>query len=158
MLDLKATPRNSVLIASVAILLLLLSYQSWRPAQLIATGSSELGIKDLILKVKKELAETERDRPINEAALFKLRDFELEVNFIVKTRHAASGKVDYEVVAVGADTEIGTERIQRIKLRMDAHIQEPGSQPPLPWPPASNTGKEVTIGPTPPAADGGNKP
>ncbi len=80
-----------------------------------------LGIRELIRTVKLELQETEEQGRTNkEAALFQLKDFDLEINFIVHSHSKGKAGVDYHFVAVGAETEVGLEEIQKIKLHMIA--------------------------------------
>lgn len=79
----------------------------------VAPGQS-LEVKDLIRKVKEELyaAEVEMHER-KELPLFELKEFEMEVNFVVRT----AGEVRAEVVGVGSNVELGTEKIQKLKLR-----------------------------------------
>lgn len=80
-----------------------------------------LGIRELIRTVKLELQETEQQGRANkEAALFELKDFDLEISFIVHSHSKGTAGVEYHFVAVGAETQVGLEKVQKIKLHMTA--------------------------------------
>ncbi|KPK91870.1 MAG: hypothetical protein AMJ94_06240 [Deltaproteobacteria bacterium SM23_61] len=82
-------------------------------------ASGGLGVKELIQKVKSELIATEIERrSSNEAALFEIKDFDLEIKFTVNTSRTVSGKIDYKVVVVGGDKKLSSEEVQTIKLHM----------------------------------------
>jgi hypothetical protein len=61
-----------------------------------------LGIAELINKVKADLMTTEKD---GSAPMFKVKNFDLEINFVVKSRKKAQGGVEYKVVSVSGETE-----------------------------------------------------
>jgi hypothetical protein len=80
-----------------------------------------LGIKDLIRKVKMELYESDMERKENlEEPLFELKDFDLEIAFIVKTQTRRKGKVGYNLITLDSEMQTGTENVQKIKLHMTA--------------------------------------
>lgn len=76
-----------------------------------------LDIKNLIRKVKQELGEAEAEAIANnELPLFKLEEFEMEINYVIR----ASGGLKAEVVSVGGSSEVGTEKVQKLRLRWSA--------------------------------------
>ncbi|MFX0137178.1 MAG: trypco2 family protein [Candidatus Hodarchaeota archaeon] len=80
-----------------------------------------LGIKDLVRRVKQELYEAEEEmRKNHEIPLFELKDFDLEISFMVQAQSTQKGKVEYHFVAVDNEIQTGSERIQKIKLHMIA--------------------------------------
>lgn len=118
--------------------------------------SKGLGIEDLIRRVKSELADAEAKRiRNNEAALFELKEFELEIGFVVQERTTAGGKIDYQVVSVDTGTEVGNERVQRIRLRWTTGgpVQQSARASPLPLR-DSDDGSVVIHGSAPPAKEG----
>lgn len=92
--------------------------------RLAQPGSPEaegLQLKTLIRQVKKELQEADQEAlDNNEAALFELKEFDLDVNIL------ASGKTihDAKVVTVGSNVEVGRERVQHIHLVWTAAREE----------------------------------
>jgi len=109
-----------------------------------------LGITDLIRKVKQELAAAdEQARQNREAALFQMKDFDLELSFMVQARSVTHGKVNYELVAVDSETQTGSERVQKIRLHMTTvtpeHHVEAARAP-------SPDSRPRVIGPVPPPA------
>jgi hypothetical protein len=76
-----------------------------------------LGVAELINRVKAELMLTEKD---GSAPMFKVKNFDLEINFIVKSRQKAQGGFEYKVITVGGETEASNEKVQKITLRMAA--------------------------------------
>lgn len=110
-----------------------------------------MGIKDLLSRVKSELYEAEKERiDKQELPLFELKDFDLEINFVVQKSSKIGGGVVLHVIEVDSEIQTGSERIQKIKLHMTAippqiYEQEP-SKSPIPVEP-----KDSTIhGPVPP--------
>lgn len=93
-----------------------------RAAQLGKLSVDEpLDLDKLIRKVKEELAASEQERVTNrEAALFELKQFDLEISFVMRARSVGSGKVEYVPVVVSNELELGSERVQRITLHMNA--------------------------------------
>lgn len=80
-----------------------------------------LGIKDLVRRVKQELYEAEEEmRKNQEIPLFELKDFDLEISFMVQAQSTQKGKIEYHFVAVDNEIQTGSERIQKIKLHMIA--------------------------------------
>lgn len=92
-----------------------------------------LGVQDLIEKVKEELIKTEEKR-INakQAPLFELKDFELEINFVITASEKEAGSFEFKAVTLNSETETTTEKTQKIILRMSAvqpQIQQEKASP-----------------------------
>jgi hypothetical protein len=80
-----------------------------------------LEIESLIRNVKSELIKADSERIAkNEGALFKLRDFEMEISFTVRKVNRAGTKFDYKFVTVEGGTETGNEKVQKLILHWDA--------------------------------------
>lgn len=80
-----------------------------------------LGIKDLVRSVKRELEEADLERLENdEAPLFKLDRFELEINFVVNNRSKTGASIAPQFIVVDKETEVSTQRIQKIRIQMQA--------------------------------------
>jgi hypothetical protein len=91
-----------------------------RPHTFNAIEPERLGIEDLTRKVKAELQQLEFDRITkNEETLFRLKDFDLEVSFIIKASQKQKGEVKTEVVVVGAEQEHSREAVHKITLHME---------------------------------------
>jgi hypothetical protein len=86
-----------------------------------------LGVAELIKGVKADLMLTERD---SSARMFKVKSFDLEINFVVKSRQKAQGGVDYKVVTAGGESELSNERVQKIILHMEALETKANQQDP----------------------------
>lgn len=81
-------------------------------------STPELRISSIIRKVKEELVAADSARiAANEAALFSLRDFELDLSFVV--RRTAEAKAGYELIALEANAGVETQQVQRIHLRWE---------------------------------------
>jgi hypothetical protein len=121
------SPKLDLILASGIIVLLVLLIYSYRKQNLAEKDTSaRLGVKELIEKVKSELVATEKKRiESNEAPLFLLKDFELEINFVVKEGTTQKGDVDFKVVTVGGTSDYTTEQTQKIKLVMTAVPPQP---------------------------------
>ena len=148
-------PVVAVVALSVLAILVLYSNQLTNVREFGRDQPSGLGIKELIQNVKLELQETERQaREQNQSALFLLKDFDLEVKFVLQARSKGTAGVDYELVAIGSEMELGTERIHTIRLHMEAIQRAEGfttaSQTVMPARPEGT----VTHGRPPPPKEG----
>jgi len=84
-------------------------------------------VKDLIREVKTELVAADREMLKNgEAALFQLRDFEMEIQFVVRR----SGDLHAEVVGVGGGAGASSESVQKLKLHWDVVPSKTVTVPP----------------------------
>ncbi len=106
----------------IILILLAISVYNHRKDGSPDAGKAEgLGVKELIEEVKSELVKSEQSRmAANQASLFELKDFDLEIKFVVNERRTESGKIEYQVVTVGGETTFSSERVQTIKLHMTA--------------------------------------
>ncbi len=99
-------------------------------------------VKDLIREVKAELVAADQEMLKNgEAALFQLKEFEMEIQFVVRR----SGDLRAEVVGVGGGAGASSESIQKLKLHWDVVPPTPGSVPPSENPVEKNA--DTVIGP-----------
>lgn len=74
-------------------------------------------IRDLVRQVKQELSEADSiAQARHELALFELKEFDLDISFVVQSKQTAGGKAGYELLAVESNSEIATARTQRIHL------------------------------------------
>ncbi|MGH9494374.1 MAG: trypco2 family protein, partial [Candidatus Sulfotelmatobacter sp.] len=81
--------------------------------------STPLGIDTLAEKVRSEMENIETWRQSNgKAALFELKDFELEISFVVKRSNKVKGDLEAEVVTVGGESEHSKEATQKVVLHM----------------------------------------
>jgi hypothetical protein len=136
MLNINPLKLDLVLGAVIVLLVAIIIYNHRRIVIHESNKEEGLGVKDLIENVKKELVETEKNRlAANEPALFEIKDFDLEINFVVSTRRTLTGQLEYKVVTVGDETQVSSERVQKITLHMTAippNIQkEKASESPL---------------------------
>jgi Trypsin-co-occurring domain 2 len=120
-----------------------LNKQAMRRAPLGTEKGLEL--QELIVKVKSELVQAERQLiKAGEAPLLALKDVELEINFVVHTKAGAEA----ELVAVSGGMEVGQEKTQRIRISLTPIAKDLQVQPrPKPL---MNGERETVIGPTPP--------
>ncbi len=78
-----------------------------------------LGIIELVSQVKSELEALEQQtRDRKEEFLLELKDFDLEINFIVRANIKNKVGVQYQVVTANMEREFGQERVQTIRLHM----------------------------------------
>ena len=88
--------------------------------KIIPCDTCGIGITDLVRQVKKELLALE-DSMVkhNENALFQLKDFEMEINFVVRENTSAKIQGNYEVVAVEGSKDYSNEKVQKIILHWE---------------------------------------
>jgi hypothetical protein len=107
--------------------------------------SDTLGVADLVRHVKSELQRAAIQGK-NEAPLFKLKDFELEVSFVAEVK--SNGGVQFNVVTAG--TDVRTERTQKLTIKMDAFQPQRANSRPSPGQPHMQKTEVEIIGPPPP--------
>ena len=111
-----------VLLAPVALRLVDLPHtpESQVINDIIPATHQTLGVKDLIRAVKKELAEADQERDeSNEEALFKVEQFELEINFMIGRHSTAGAELNVpEFIVIDKESKVAAERVQKIKLMM----------------------------------------
>ena len=79
---------------------------------------------DLIEQVKSDLESIDEKRiDKNEAPLFSVETFDLEINFVVRESQSGEVRGEYEVVTVGGRSEFSAEKIQKIVLHLKAAEQ-----------------------------------
>ena len=125
---LATNPLRIDLILGVLILILIAAmiYNHTNQSQPDTDRSEGLGVTQLITMVKEELIATEQTRQtLDQAALFELKDFDLEINFVVRNSRSADGKVGPQFLTVEAGMEVSSERVQKIRLHMSAIPSKP---------------------------------
>ena len=109
------------LLAAVIIisLIVIIMYQHLFKEKIITKKSANLGVKELIEQVRNELLSIEKNKidGVN-VNIFQLKDFDLEVKFVVNEKESISGQVEFEMVTVGGESTITNEKVQTIKLHM----------------------------------------
>jgi Trypsin-co-occurring domain 2 len=154
MLNITPMKFDLIIAAIIFLLVALMLFNRWKLATDESGADQGLGVKELIENVKAELIEAEQNRiKSNKAALFETKDFDLEINFVVNTRRKGTGKLEIQVVTIGGETEISSEKIQKIKLHMTAIPPSAGRQPAA-GSPLSQQEDTITYDPQPPAKKG----
>jgi hypothetical protein len=104
--------------------------------------TDDLGINDLIDRVSVALSEREKKRiDENRDALFEVKKFDLEINFVVKKADTHRGGLELKVVTAGAEAQYSSETIQKIMLHMET-IKPEKKVIPLPEGPPPSTSQE----------------
>ncbi len=110
---------KTCIIAVVVCVALALGINHYLINQSFGTESTPLGIDTLAEKVRSELENLETWRQSNgKAALFELKDFDLEVSFVVKKSRKVKGDLEAEVITVGGEAEHSKEATQKVVLHM----------------------------------------
>lgn len=111
---------EDIVLASVILLLaFILFHKYWKsdPASNVTDGT--LGVAELIEKVKSDLEKVDRQRiERDEAALFNVESFDLEINFVVKEGQSTSATGEYKVLTVGGTSQVSSEKVQKIVLHL----------------------------------------
>jgi hypothetical protein len=82
--------------------------------------NSDLGVEDLVNRLRGELEQMEEDRlSSGKPALFQVRNFDLELDFVIKSSQKQHGKIEYEVVTAEMEREFGNERTHKLTLHME---------------------------------------
>lgn len=126
--DISTSKLDFILTIGIIVLLAVMIYNHRRAIPTSKKDSVDLGVQDLIEKVKTELAKTEESRiSKGQIPLLELKDFDLEINFVVTESYKGSGTFGFKVVTLGGQTDVSSEKIQKIKLHMTVaqpHVHE----------------------------------
>jgi Trypsin-co-occurring domain 2 len=119
---------DDIVLGSVILLLgFLLVLRHWKVEQTSNSNNPKLGVADLIEQVKNDLESMDQKRiDKNEAPLFNVETFDLEINFVVRESQSGEVKGEYQVVTVGGRSEFSAEKIQKIVLHLKT--AEPGRE------------------------------
>lgn len=118
----RARLRLDFVLAIIVVVLVPYAFRYFNPLKVDTAGytnSDKLEIQELITKVEHELAQTEEARiKRGDAPVFYLRDFDLEVSFVVRASSGQSGSARFEVLTVDNNIQTGLERVQKLTLHM----------------------------------------
>lgn len=119
--------RGSGLIIIVILLLSVFTVNTVMQQEKMRTNEAKgLEISTMIRNVKHELFKADSLRIAKkEGALFRLKDFQMEISFTVRQVTKAGVNVGYKFVTVEGGSETGNEKIQKLILRWDAIKNEP---------------------------------
>lgn len=115
-----------------------------------ANGGRDLGIEKLIKDVKTDLRNATAG---DDSALFEVKEFDLEISFVVRTDLSQSGAVNYQLVTADTESSIARENVQKLTLRMSAIPPKAGSAP-ASSSPLSPSSDPQQIGAVPPPSIG----
>jgi hypothetical protein len=97
----------------------------------VDTSGPQLGVTTLILHLRDELELLEQQRlKSGKESTFRIKDFDLEVNFVVKVKGNQKNGLNYEIVTAGTGHEFSRERSDKITLHMEILPPEPIFIPP----------------------------
>jgi hypothetical protein len=83
------------------------------------TSQTDIGVGQIIRKLRLELGQLEAERLTNgDAALFRIKDVDVELNFIVKVDQGNKNEIHFDAVTVGADEQGSLERSNKITIHM----------------------------------------
>lgn len=117
-----------LLCGAILILVALLAYKH-RTLPRADVADNGMGIDELVQCVKAELVKADEDtRKLKQAPTFRVSGFDLELNFVVKNRNTVKGGLQTELIAVGSEAEVASEKVQKITLHMLPLEPENGSQ------------------------------
>jgi|SRR5215472_4571056 len=118
-------------------------------------SEKEYGIETIINEVKSELVRADlQTRRSGQSPLFKLGGFDLEINFVIRSKEVSKGEFKPELVAVSMESEASREKTQKITLHLTPLPTEGLSVPAASEPnPKETESPTVVHGQTPPARD-----
>jgi hypothetical protein len=100
-------------------LVLVLIYNHLKVRIGAAETPHEAEIHEIIETVRAELKQADDERiKKNEPALFEVKTFDLEINFLAKSAETQSGGLKTELVAISGGSEVSSERVQKITLHL----------------------------------------
>lgn len=81
---------------------------------------SDIGVSDLIQKLRSDLEKLETERASQgTAAIVRIKNIDLELNFVVKADQTNKGEIQFEAVTVGRENSASLERSDKITLHLE---------------------------------------
>jgi len=79
-----------------------------------------IGVSDLVQKLRSDLEKLETERASqDQAAIIRVKDIDLEVNFVVRAGQTDKSEIHLEAVTVGGENSASLERSDKITLHME---------------------------------------
>ena len=80
----------------------------------------DVDLYSLVTAIREQLETMDLERRgQGRAALLQLAEMELELNFVVRQKAGAEGKLDLKLVSFGGDTSVERENVQKIRLKFN---------------------------------------
>lgn len=90
-----------------------------------AVSSSDIGLSKLVTELRSELENMEQERASKQqSALFRIKNVDLELNFVVKVDQTNKNELKFEAVTVGLDQSASLERSDKITLHLEIDSPE----------------------------------
>jgi hypothetical protein len=88
-------------------------------------SSTDIGLSKLIMQLRSELETMEQQRAAHQQeAILRIKNVDLELNFVVKVDQHNKNELRFEAVTVGADQGMSLERSNKITLHMEIAAPE----------------------------------
>lgn len=113
------TPTKIDVVLGVVILsvIIIAVYVHRKPLSSGSASSQNLGIKELVDKVQSELVDAANSS--SRTAMFEVKSFDLEINFLLTDRQTQSGGIQAKVITLGDEIESSAQKVQKITLHME---------------------------------------
>jgi len=86
----------------------------------MATANLNLNIKDILMAVRDQLEESQKERvKRGKEPFFRTDSLELELQFVAVEEEVGSGKFDLKIIGVGGKASYRSEQIQTVRLRLE---------------------------------------
>ena len=116
---------DMLLVVIIILLIFMLIHKHWSDRLGKANQPEEIGISNLVERVRTELRQAEEKRlNDNDPSLFKLENVDLEINFVIKHSGTANAGITLEPVTVGGQTEVSAEKVQKVTLHLKTNPAE----------------------------------
>jgi len=86
----------------------------------VSETDAGLGLQTLVGQLRSELERMEEDRQSHErGALFEVKNFDLELSFVIKKSEKNKAEFETELATIGTERELGRENTDKITLHME---------------------------------------
>lgn len=101
-----------------------------RPKQTVDDLEGSLFLKELLMRVQRELRESQQERQERgEEAIFEVERLTLEVNFVAQVDREMQGGLDLKIVTAGGAVSYQNQQIHKIVLEL-VGVGQPGTGDP----------------------------
>jgi hypothetical protein len=111
-----------LLVAALAVSVIFLIINSILSHRAITSqvSGTDIGVVEVVRKLRSELGQLEAQRQASgDAAIFRVKDIDVELGFVIKADQSNKGEIHFEAVTVGGDQSTSLARSDKITLHME---------------------------------------
>jgi Trypsin-co-occurring domain 2 len=123
---------NLILLGVAAALIVIVVARQWRMTSDREKDLGRISVSQFVGELQQDLEKMERKRvQENRAAAFAIDSFDLELNFVIKSREDTAVEGGYDrIISIKRDSTADSEQVQKIVLHLKPRSAIEGEVPP----------------------------